>query len=720
MSASASARRRLILARLLLAITIVATTGGIFVAILDARATGSPGTGLSLSDVTYLIAFITFPIVGYAIASRRPDHAIGWLLLAIGTVFGLDLFLAPYAMYALHGGFGGPEWGRLAAALDEPLWVVIVPLPVTFLFLIFPTGHLPSARWRWFARALGLGLALLFLGIQFGPGQLDNFPGVRNPLGIEALRPVRWAVTGLVIVLPVGIIASLIALAQRFRRSTGVERLQLRVVLVAAAIVALFYVIAIPLGIAYGWERPEAFWVEIVLSLAIMSFALIPISIGVAVLRYRLFDIEVVLNRAVLYGVLALFITAVYVAIVVGIGALVGSRGDPVLSAIAAAVVALAFQPARHRARRFANRLVYGKRATPYELLAEFSGRIGGEYAIEEVLPRMARILGEGTGARRADVWIRVGAELRRAAVWQGTVNGDAVALTGADGLPSIEDTDIVEAVRHRGELLGALSVAKPRGEDVGPTEQQLLRDLASHAGLVLRNARLIEELRASRQRLVAAQDDERRRLERNIHDGAQQQLVALSVKLRLAENLARKDPDKAAAIMAEVRSETQQALEDLRDLARGIYPPLLADQGLAAALEAQARKAVLPVAVSPNGVGRYPQEVEAAAYFCVLEALQNVAKYAEARSASVRLSEENGDLVFAVTDDGRGFDPVATPRGSGLQNMADRLDALGGRFEIVSAPGEGTTVTGRIPVQRVAAAQASSRRSGSNSDLGM
>ncbi|MGH2766452.1 MAG: histidine kinase, partial [Actinomycetota bacterium] len=266
---------------------------------------------------------------------------------------------------------------------------------------------------------------------------------------------------------------------------------------------------------------------------------------------------------------------------------------------------------------------------------------------------------------------------------------------------PSIPGMDRTVPVTHQGEVLGAIAVAMPRSESLAPTGEKLLGDLASQAGLVLRNVRLIEELRASRQRLVAAQDEERRRLERNIHDGAQQQLVALSVKLRLAETLADRDPSKARALIEEVRGGTQEALDDLRDLARGIYPPLLADQGLAAALEAQARKAAMPVEVESDGVGRYPQEAEAAAYFCVLEALQNVAKYAEASRVTLRLRAEDGNLVFAVEDDGRGFDPATTPHGAGLQNMADRLEALDGSVEVRSTPGQGTTVTGRIPVER-------------------
>jgi signal transduction histidine kinase len=216
----------------------------------------------------------------------------------------------------------------------------------------------------------------------------------------------------------------------------------------------------------------------------------------------------------------------------------------------------------------------------------------------------------------------------------------------------------------------------------------------------VLRNVRLIEELKASRQRLVAAQDEERRRLERNLHDGAQQQLVALSVKVRLAQQLTARDPDGATAMLEDVQKDTTDALENLRQLARGIYPPLLADKGLATALEAQVRRAPLPVQIRDGGVGRFGQDVEAAVYFSCLEALQNVAKYAEATNAEIVLANGDGMLRFEVRDDGVGFDPARTGYGTGLQGIADRLAALEGSIEIHSAPGRGTTVIGHIPFE--------------------
>jgi signal transduction histidine kinase len=202
----------------------------------------------------------------------------------------------------------------------------------------------------------------------------------------------------------------------------------------------------------------------------------------------------------------------------------------------------------------------------------------------------------------------------------------------------------------------------------------------------------------------VAAQDEERRRIERNIHDGAQQQLVALAVQLKLARTMVDRDPAKAGPMLEGLQAAATTALEDLRDLARGIYPPLLADQGLTAALEAQARKAALPVTVFSEGVGRYPQEIEAAVYFCSLEALNNVAKYAGASAAEVRLAQENGHLSFTVRDDGAGFDPAVTGYGTGLHGMADRLDAIGGDLTVQSAPGHGTVIRGLVPVAAEAA----------------
>jgi signal transduction histidine kinase len=428
--------------------------------------------------------------------------------------------------------------------------------------------------------------------------------------------------------------------------------------------------------------------------LAVIGVAF-PIAIGLAIFKYRLYDLDLVVKKTVLYSVVALLLVGLFLlfATLLG-GALI--EADPA-AIVASVALGLAFWPATRLARRVADRVVYGRRATPYEVLTDFSHRVATSYSAEDVLPRMARILTDAVGASHAIVWLRVGAELRPAGV---NPPGDLPTPVAFDGdrLPPLPG-DVAAEVRDQGDLLGALTVAMPANDPMNPSKHRLIVDLAAQAGLVLRNVSLIEELRASRQRLVAAQDEERRRLERNIHDGAQQQLVALTVKLRLLEQLTERDPGKAAGIAAQLQDEATAALEDLRDLARGIYPPLLADKGLPAALEAQARKSPVPVTVASGDLGRFSQDVEAAIYFSCLEALQNVAKYAQASRVEISLARDDGRLEFAVTDDGVGFDPASTHQGSGLQGIADRLDALGGAFEVVSTVGEGTSLNGSVPI---------------------
>jgi signal transduction histidine kinase len=340
---------------------------------------------------------------------------------------------------------------------------------------------------------------------------------------------------------------------------------------------------------------------------------------------------------------------------------------------------------------------------------------MGGTYAADDVLPRMARVLAEGTGASRAVVWLKTGPELMAGASWPaGTGPPPRVAM--ADGqLPAIAGSDRVALVDYQGETLGALTVAKKPGETLTPVEGNLMSDLAAQAGLVLHNIGLSEQLRArlaelqaSRLRIVTAQDEQRRRIERDIHDGAQQQLLAIADRLAVAQSLAGQDEERERALVAQLKAETSGALETLRDLARGIYPPLLADQGLAAAVRTQAGKAPGPVEVSTDGVGRYPPETETAVYFCCVEALHNAARHAPGSAVRVSLAGDGSEVAFTVADDGPGFEPAAATNGTGLRNMSDRLAALGGSCQVDSSPGRGTTVAGRIGTGAPAAGSSS------------
>jgi signal transduction histidine kinase len=683
---SANRRRATWLAWSSCVISLAAAGAGVVVNMVGPSAPG-------FLEVLAVVAFFaSFPIVGAIIASRRPDNWIGWIFCGIGLSFALAGFSSEYSSYALLVKRGSIPGGGIASWVSTWAWPPAIVLTFTFLLLLFPTGNLPSPRWRpvaWLS-AFAIALTVIPVAVTAWPIQGPILTNIGEDAPAQASATFKVAynmqVLGILLMFALGL-ASATSLVLRMRRATGDERAQLR----WFAFAALFYVVALILASPLFKIGTDF--------LQLIAGPVLPIAAGIAILKYRLYDIDVVINKTVVFGALAVFITAIYAAIVAGIGTLIGRRGSLVLSGLAAAVVAVAFQPLRQRAQHLANRLVYGKRATPYEVLSEFSDRVAGSYSTEDILPRMAEIVAAGTGARRAEVWLVVGSELRMVAGWPSDgAQGGRIPLVMSQ-LPEFPSADRAFDVRHQGELLGALTVTMPPADPITPAQEELVQDLASQAGLVLRNVRLIEEVRASRRRLVSAQDEERRRLERNLHDGAQQQLVALALKVRLAEGLTEKDPTRARGLLSDVQKEMQDAMDNLRDLARGIYPPLLADQGLAVAVEAQARKAPVPVTVDADSVPRYPQEIEAAVYFCCLEALQNVAKYAEASSVEVKLAQQDGHLVFEVTDDGRGFDVAATRSGSGTQNMADRLAALGGSIEIDSRPGSGTTVRGRIPL---------------------
>jgi signal transduction histidine kinase len=645
------------------------------------------------ADVGDLVPALTFATVGVLIASRRPENVIGWLLLTLATIAAVSALSTQIAIRGWVMGASAEPWAQWSAWLHN--WVVNLALGlVAVVLMLFPTGTFLSRRWRW---AAWIGEALWFVVVvasALQPGLIHLGSGIRygSPLGIAVLRGFDQSPVWLLILIL--LVLGIASLFLRARRSTGDERQQIK---------WLGYAVGVPIGVAIlavavsfvnvavaGWMF--AFGINVGLTVGL------PAAIAVAVLRYGLYEIDVVINKTIVYFLLAAVITLIYVGIVVGIGALIGSRGSTGLSLVAAAVVAVAFQPLRERSRRLANRLVYGKRATPYEVLSAFAERMASTYSVDDVLPRTARMVAQGTGAVRADVWLRIGRDLRAAGSWPDAPRVERLPLAGGEAVEVPRATEIVP-VRHQGELLGAVSLEKAPGDHVTPTEEKLLADVASQAGLVLRNVGLIEELRASRQRLVTAQDEERRRLERNIHDGAQQQLVALSVKANLARQITARDPAKTEEMLEQLQAEAQDALENLRDLARGIYPPLLADKGLAAALDSQARRSAIPVTVQGDGIGRFSQAIEAAVYFSVLEGLQNVSKYAGASQAVVRVSRVDDLLGFEVTDDGVGFDADRTTYGTGLQGIADRLAALDGTLEVRSELGRGTTLIGRVPV---------------------
>jgi signal transduction histidine kinase len=692
--------------------------------VVEALWLGTLNGTFSADPFTLLIVLsvATYTITGAVLASRVPNNPIGWLFLVIGLGLLFGGATAEYATYALITNPGALPAGDWAAWVNN--WTFVIAGLIPIVLILFPTGRVPSTRWRWVVWAIAVTLVALIVGAMFRPEPIELNQGVTvpNPTGVASLRTVLTAGAWIFgILLAAESIVAVAALVFRYRRADDEERQQVRWIAVAAALAGVFLILVLitSIGLESGQSR-------LVNDLAFLLFFLclsvgIPGSVAVALLKYHLYDLDLVVKKTVLYVTVAGILLVAFVAAAVVVGGLFGRSQRAAI--IAAAAIGIAFWPALRFARRIADRIVYGGRATPYEVLTTFGRRMSETYATDDVVGRTAQLIASATGASTATVWLRVGREVRPAGTWPSDqIAGAAVPLDGEDELPMLP-ADWAEPVRDRGELLGALAVTMPANDPIGPGRQRLLRDLADQAGLALRNVRLIEELRASRQRLVAAQDEGRRRLERNIHDGVQQQLVALAVKLRLADGMIERDPARAHEAIATLQDDANAALEDLRDLARGIYPPLLADQGLRAALEAQAQKATTPVRVDATSIGRYPREIESTVYFCALEAMNNIAKYAAATAATVSLEQTDGVLRFTVRDDGRGFDPHAALNGTGLQGMTDRLEAVGGSLLVRSALGSGTTVVGTVPVgsgQSEAASQAASSRSGPNDDLGM
>jgi signal transduction histidine kinase len=561
-----------------------------------------------------------------------------------------------------------------------------------FVVLTFPDGRLLSQRWRWLA-----GLVVVFLAVSAADVAVSAVPSLPIGLPISPLANPDLArlldpatsepVLGLIFV------AAASSLLVRYRAGGKVVRQQIKWFGLGVALLVICSVAHGLGGALIGTVPPSSIWGFTGTVVETVGLMAVPVVIGIAILRHRLFDIDLIISRALTYGALALLATATYVAVVVGAGTLLGRTAGTnlVLSIVATAFVAVAFQPLRQWLDATANRLVYGRRQAPYESLTGFTRRLAGNYSVDEVLPRMVEVIAEGLRCRAAVVMVD-----------QGLV-ATVTRWPSVAPLPEDPASQVVE-VMHQGERHGSLAVWTHAGEELNANEQRVLSDLALQAGLVLHNARLsaelerrLEDLRASRLRLVTAQDHERRRLERDLHDGAQHDLVALRMKLGLAEGIARSSSTQLATVLAELRDDTAATLENIRRLSRGLYPPLLESQGLAAALTAHARRLSVPVQVHARE-GRFPYDIETAVYFCCVEALQNAAKHSCAGQAWISIGEVDGRLRFEIGDDGRGFDLARTNGGSGLQNIRDRVDALEGTLQIASGV-EGTRIEGSIPL---------------------
>jgi signal transduction histidine kinase len=682
-------------------VAIAVAAGGIVAATIDTSARVGPGQVLSCSLV------VLWSICAALVVVRRPDERLGLVML----LFAVAGLAAVGGAVALGRDLGGDA--DLAAAV-RALGVAVLPAIATHMTLGLPDGRLRGQGSR-VATAVAYVLSLALAVYLFG--ERPSFP-----VGV------------LCIVMAIDALMALIGFLAHGQRASLTDRPRFQWPAWAVTVAVAIGIVAAVLNALLDWPEP-------VLAIAVGATALVPVSLAIASGNGLAIRIDRLLVHTIVLAGLVLLVGASYLVVVLGLGRepTTDERSLLGLSMLAAAVAALLWVPSRERLTEFATRRVYGERHAPDEVLRTFGSRLTRALPLDELLLQLAESLKKTMALECAEVWTRSsGGRLERAVAVPdrgtatlalGAEEEPVVARAGVSGpawvrvwLPSLLDAtgeDVimrVAPVTNSGELLGLIVVHRPDGAaPFNEADDQALTELARQVGLALHNVKLdsalqesldevqrqADELRASRARIVEAGDAQRRTIERDLHDGAQQHLVALAVNVRLARQLTEKDPAQAQEMLDQIGTDLQDAVQELRNLAHGIYPPLLADRGLTEALSAAAGRAALPTDVEAEGIGRYDQPIEAAVYFCCLEALQNAGKHAgDGAHAVVTVKEDEGALLFVVADDGAGFDKATGAHlGHGFVNMADRVGAIGGTISVDSAPGQGTRVTGRIPL---------------------
>jgi signal transduction histidine kinase len=654
------------------------------------------------------IAAEIFAFTGAFAVWRQPNHLAARRLLLAGIIYlvantlerGLSLVAVKY---------GFVTWFWMGNAVDQTLQIATMGAWVG-LCAVFPDGRYQRRYERWIVWTVWLLAAtvpVLLLVTQprlyvnsyviwAGPNAASPSPLFMPSLAVlgSAARAL-WEAAAF---LPALVGAVLLVL--RYRRFAHEQRLQILWPLLAALSLGLALVSAILS--ASGLVPAE---VPVVLFHA--TILLLPVTMAIGLLRHRLFDVEVVLRKSLVYGMLWLAISLGYIALTAVLGVAVG-RLLPISLAILLTIIAtMVFQPARRRLERAADRLVFGERLSGPELLARFGATLESAFDLNELAPRVTSTVCEALGCG----WVRL--LLRQ----EGGADLLVESFSSVETKPSGSSVPaLVAPLIHGGEQIGAITCGPKHAGSFDTSDEQLLATIARPTALAISNVRMAAELArrleeiqrqaselvASRARLVQAADKERRRIERNLHDGAQQELVALLAKIRLARNqLARQAPE-VQRTLEELQADARQVLDDLRELARGIHPAVLSDRGLLEAIESRIARLPLDVSIELAGVcrgTRYDSEIEGAAYFFVCEGLANALKHAAAHHATVRLRSVTEGLHIDVSDDGAGFDTSKTAH-SGLRGLQDRIEALGGSIQIISSAGRGTTLHAAIPLQ--------------------
>jgi len=671
-----------------LAVATAVVAFGFFAGTLVLRALIA-GRGHDPADQVWSQALVgaAVAVPGVLIAARRPRHPIGWLLLLAGVWLTVPAFGYEYARYTFGvdpGALPGGDWWLWASRREGAMADYALP----FFLLLFPTGYLLSRRWRpvaWlvFAAITAVNVVYAFLAGDIVPPASHGNPvfyGIGNPAGLFGDAQRDWHVLSP----PLGalsVIAIMLGLAggiARFRRSRGEERQQIKWVAYALTVLA----VVIINGAFTHWYTLQA----VLHAVAGVGFAA---AVTIAVLKYRLYDIDIIINRTLVYLLLSGIIAGGYIAIVTGVGAVVPHHTLAV-ELLAAGLAAVVFSPLRARLQALVNRVMYGERDDPYAALSRLANRLDVTLSPDEVLPAIVDSVTSALRSPYAAIEVPAGEGLSRVAAARGTLPAGAVPLR----------VPLTASGAHVGDL-----VVAPRRptETFNDADRRLLAGLGYHAGAAVHAAGLASQLQQSRERLVTAREEERRRIRRDLHDGLGPVLAGIAMQLDAARRMMRRDTGAAGQLLQHLREQTQAAITDIRRLVYELRPPALDDLGLIGALSQHAASCStaggLQVSVDTGpALPALSAAVEAAAYRIATEAVTNVARHADARTATVTLTASDGMLNVEVADDGGGISPLHRA-GVGLTSMRERAEELGGTCTLLPRPGGGTVVSAQLPL---------------------
>jgi signal transduction histidine kinase len=662
---------------------------------------GRPSSGFAVLTGVLSLAY---PMVGALIASRLPSNPIGWIFCSVGLLYTAQRFSLAYADYAVVENLALParEYAAWFSTLVDFTGLVLAGVLV---MLLFPDGRLLSRRWQLVAWMAVLGAVLTALYDAFYPGRVNPYTYFDNPFGFQGyyilgFTPFEFFWTSTLVgevLLLTSSLAALFSLVIRLHRAWGDERQQLKWFLYATvpaglcfSFVLLSYIVfdftylvfGTPLE-PFGQNEQEIFYV------GVFALLFVPVFTYIAILKYRLYYIDVVINRTLVYGALTACVAGIYVLAVVALGALFQARGHLAVSLSATGLVAVLFQPLRSRLQRSVNRLMYGERDDPYAVTSRLGRRLEATLAPEAVLPTVVETIAQALKLPYAAILLKDGKGYRTAVAY---------------GSPSA-DEEALPLVYQREEIGRLVLSPRAPGEGFSDADRELLEDLARQAEVAVHAVGLTADLQSSRERLVATREEERRRLRRDLHDGLGAQLAGLNVQAGALRRLIPRDPAAADELVVELRNELRSAISDIRRLVHDLRPPALDDLGLVEALRRLAERygsesGRLRVSVeTPEDIPYLPAAVEVAVFRITQEALTNIVRHARARKCVVRLVVDE-DVTLEIVDDGVGI-PAVRSAGVGLTSMHERASELGGSCIVEPVPNGGTRVLARLPLPK-------------------